>query len=213
MVEVTATSGAGTRVKTATQTITVTVTERGRRPVGDGGHRRHYAHGARRIDGVDASVADPDGLPDPFAPTWKWYRTLDGGSETEITGETSATYTVLAADLGATLTAKARWTDNGGYANTLSSAPTSAVAAASAMPTLSIGNDSATEGSLISIPLTLSATASENVTVTCTASLASGDTEETDDLALGSARDGIVLAGQTCRNLHDSNQQRHHRRG
>ena len=129
-----------------------------------------------------ADAADPDGLPDPFAPTWKWYRTPDGGSETEISGETSATYTVVAADLGATLTAKASWTDTGGFANTLASAATSAVAAASALPALSVGNASATEGSLISFPLTLSAAAGEAVTVTCTASFESGDTAVAADL-------------------------------
>ena len=198
VVDVTATSGTGTRVKTATQTITVTVTNVDEDQSGTVTIDDTTPMVDDELTASTASVADPDGLPDPFAPTWKWYRTPDGGSETEITGETSATYTVVATDLGATLTAKARWTDNGGFANTLSSAPTSAVAAASALPTLSIGNASATEGSLISFPLTLSATASESVTVTCTASLASGDTGETDDLALGSARDGIVLAGQTA---------------
>ena len=134
VVEVTATSGTGTRVKTATQTITVTVTN-----VDEG------QSGTVTIDDTTptvgdeltasvANVADPDGLPDPFAPGWKWYRTPDGGSETEITGETSATYTVVEADLDATLTVKASWTDNGGFANTLSSAPTGAVAGASDDP-------------------------------------------------------------------------------
>ena len=47
----------------------------------------------------------------------------------EISGATSTAYTVVEADLGATLTAKASWTDKGGFANTLASAPTSAVAA------------------------------------------------------------------------------------
>ena len=76
-----------------------------------------------------ASVADPDGLPDSFAPTWQWYRTPAGGSETEISAATSATYTVVEDDLGAALTAKASWTDGGAFANTLASAPTSAVTA------------------------------------------------------------------------------------
>ena len=200
VVDVTATSGAGTRVKTATQTITVTVTN-----VDEG------QSGTVTIDDtapmVDdeltastASVADPDGLPDPFAPTWKWYRTPDGGSETEITGETSVTYTVVAADLGATLTAKASWTDNGGFANTLSSAPTGAVAAASALPTLSVGNASATEGADVSFPLTLSAAASEAVTVTCTASFETGDTAVAADLSTttGTASIGIGATSGPC---------------
>ena len=71
-----------------------------------------------------ADVDDPAGLPDPFAPTWKWYSTPSGGSETEIAGESSATYTVVEADLGAALTAKASWTDGGRFANMLARAPT-----------------------------------------------------------------------------------------
>ena len=74
-----------------------------------------------------AGVADPDGLPDPFAPTWRWYRTPAGGAEAVISGATSAAYTVVEADLDAALTAKASWTDAGGFTNTLASAPTAAV--------------------------------------------------------------------------------------
>ena len=81
-----------------------------------------------------AGVADPDGLPDPFAPTWQWYRTPAGGSETEIAGESSATYTVVEADLDAALTAKASWTDAGAFANTLASTPTAAVTPATCTP-------------------------------------------------------------------------------
>ena len=73
-----------------------------------------------------AAVADQDGLPDPFTPAWQWYRTPMGGSETEIDGATAATYTVVRADYGATLTAKATWTDKGGFTNTLASAATEA---------------------------------------------------------------------------------------
>ena len=88
-----------------------------------------------------ADVDDPDGLPDPFAPTWKWYRTPSGGAEAEISGATSATYTVVEADLDAALTAKARWTDAGGFANTLASAPTAAVTRAEALPAVTIVAD------------------------------------------------------------------------
>ena len=183
VVEVTATSGAGTRVMTADQTITVTVTnaDEGQSGTVTIGDTMPMVGDALTVSIADA--ADPDGLPDPFAPTWKWYRTPDGGSETEIAGETSAAYTVVAADLGATLTAKASWTDKGGFTNTLASAPTSAVAAASALPTLSVGNASATEGSLIRFPLTLSAAPGEIVSVQCIASFETGDTAAAADLA------------------------------
>ena len=90
-----------------------------------------------------ADVEDPDGLPDPFAPTWRWYRTPSGGAEAVISGESSAAYTVVEADLDAALTAKASWTDVGGFSNTLASASTSAVTATDSgtLPTVTIAAD------------------------------------------------------------------------
>ena len=193
VVGVTATSGTGTRVMTADQTITVTVTNADEGQSGTVTIDDTTPIVGDELTASTANAADPDGLPDPFAPTWKWYRTPDGGSETEIAGETSATYTVVAADLGATLAAKATWTDTGGFANTLASAATSAVAAASALPTLSVGNASATEGSLIRFPLTLSATPGEIVSVTCTASFESGDTAAAADLSTTSSTATIQI--------------------
>ena len=121
-----------------------------------------------------ADVADPDGLPDPFEPTWQWYRTPAGGSEAVISGESSATYTVVEADLDAALTAKASWTDLGGFANTLASAATSAVTAP--LPELSVADGSATEGEDVTFTVTLSAAAAENVTVNWATSVETGDT-------------------------------------
>ena len=146
-VTVQATSGTGTREMTATQTIAVTVTN-----VDEGQSGTVTVDDTSPVVGdaltaSAANVADPDGLPDPFAPAWQWYRTPAAGSETEISGATSTAYTVVEADLGATLTAKASWTDKGGFANTLASAPTSAVAAGDgARPELSVADAQATEG-------------------------------------------------------------------
>ena len=196
-VEVTATSGTGEREKTATQTIVVTVTNVDEGQSGTVTIDDTAPMVGDELTASTANAADPDGLPDPFAPGWKWYRTPDGGSETEITGETSATYTVVAADLGATLTAKASWTDNGGFANTLSSAPTGAVAAASTLPTLSVANGSATEGAVIAFPVTLTAAASAAVTVTCTASIESSDTAVAADL-LTTTSTATINVGSTA---------------
>ena len=115
-----------------------------------------------------ADVADPDGLPDPFAPTWKWYRTPLGGAEAVISGATSATYTVVEADRDAALTAKASWTDAGGFANTLASAPTAAV---TALPTVTVaaatGGETVTEGTDAAFTLSRTgATTAATVTVT-----------------------------------------------
>ena len=70
------------------------------------------------------NVVDPDGLPDPFEPTWQWYYSVSNFGEFVIPGATSATFTVGEFDIGLAYIAKASWTDAGGFANTLASAPT-----------------------------------------------------------------------------------------
>ena len=62
--------------------------------------------------GVDTSaIADPDDLPGTFS--YQWIR-VDGGTETEITGETSATYTLVDADRGKKVKVRVSFTDNAG---------------------------------------------------------------------------------------------------
>ena len=55
--------------------------------------------------------------------------------------------------------------------------------AAVALPTLSIADAAASEGSFVTFPVTLSAAAAENVTATCTASIETGDTAAAADLS------------------------------
>ena len=50
-----------------------------------------------------------------FAYTYQWVR-VDGGTETDISGETASTYTLTMADLGKTIKVTASFTDNVGYA-------------------------------------------------------------------------------------------------
>ena len=64
------------------------------------------------------------------------------------------------------------------------------------LPTLSIADASATEGSSISFGVTLSAAASENVTVTCTASFETGDTASAADIST-TTRTATIIAGFT----------------
>ena len=197
-VTVQATSGTGTREKTATQTIAVTVInvdegQSGTVTVGDTSPMVGDA-----LTASAANEADPDGLPDPFAPAWQWYRTPAAGSETEISGATSAAYTVVEADLGATLTAKASWTDKGGFANTLASAPTSAVAAGDgARPKLSIAGAEGAEDEGVEFTVTLSETGAADVTATWTASFGSDDTADAADLTATTTDMVTVAAGAT----------------
>ena len=78
---------------------------------------------------ADASgIDDPDGLASASF-TWQWIRT-SGGADTRIVGATSASYTVVAGDVGATLKVEAGFTDDGGTAETVESAQTATVEAA-----------------------------------------------------------------------------------
>ena len=174
LVEVQATSGTGDRVQMAAQTITVTVTNADEGQSGTVSIDATAPMVGDELTASTAGVADPDGLPDPFEPTWQWYRTPAGGAEAVISGAASATYTVVEADLGAALTAKASWTDLGGFANTLASAATSAVTAP--LPELSVEDAEATEGEDVTFTVTLSAAAAENVTVNWATSAETGDT-------------------------------------
>ena len=63
------------------------------------------------------TIADPNGLPAETAFTWQWVR-VDGMTETDISGATAQTYTLVAADVGKTIQVKASFTDTGTTPNT-----------------------------------------------------------------------------------------------
>ena len=67
-----------------------------------------------------SGIADADGL-GTFA--YQWIR----GAATDIAGATGSTYGPVAADVGETLKVRVSWTDGGGTAESLISAPTAAV--------------------------------------------------------------------------------------
>ena len=95
---------------------------------------------------ADASgIDDADGLTGAVF-TWRWLRVASGGTETQV--GTGATYVVVAGDVGSTLKVEASFTDDGGTAETLESAVTSVVAAAPALPEVTVASDGdVTEGS------------------------------------------------------------------
>ena len=94
---------------------------------------------------ADASnLGDPDGLT-MRSFTWQWVRTL-GGTETEISGATAASYTVVAADVGATLKVRVGFTDDDGTGETVESAQTSAVESPSPVLTVAAETGTVTEG-------------------------------------------------------------------
>ena len=76
-------------------------------------------------------IADADGLTSPGY-TYQWIRV--NGTEADIAGENSSTYTLVAADLGTTLKVRVSFTDDASNAETRTSAATAAVAAAANTP-------------------------------------------------------------------------------
>ena len=63
------------------------------------------------------TIADPDGLPSTFPDdySFQWVR-VDGGTETDITGATSNTYTPVTTDAGNTIKVTVSFTDGAGHA-------------------------------------------------------------------------------------------------
>ena len=84
------------------------------------------------LTAVTTGIMDADGLTS-VSYTYQWIR-VDGGAETNISGATSITYTLVGADLGKTIKVKASFTDDASNPETLTSTATAAVAAAANTP-------------------------------------------------------------------------------
>ena len=78
------------------------------------------------------AIMDADGLTTPSY-TYQWIR-VDGGAETNISGATASTHTLVAADQGTTIKVRVSFTDDASNAETLTSTATAAVAAAPNTP-------------------------------------------------------------------------------
>ena len=76
-------------------------------------------------------IADADGLTSPTY-TYQWIRV--DGTEADIAGENSSTYTLVDADLGTTLKVKVTFDDDASHTETLTSAATATVGAAATGP-------------------------------------------------------------------------------
>ena len=95
--------------------------------------------GTARVDetltAVTTGIMDADGLTTPTY-TYQWIR-VDSGTDTDISGATSSTYTLVAADEGKTIKVKVSFTDDASNPETRTSAATATVAAAATTPTIS----------------------------------------------------------------------------
>ena len=108
-------------------------------------------------------VADADGLTGAtFAYQWL---SGDGSTDTAIEGATEATYTVAAGDVGRTLTVRVTFTDDGGTEQTLTSAPSAAVAPALPVVSIAAVSSPVTEGARAAFTLSRTGDASAALTV------------------------------------------------
>ena len=78
------------------------------------------------------AIMDDDGLTSPTY-TYEWIR-VDGGVDTNISGATASTYTLVAADQGTTIKVRVSFTDDASNAETLTSTATAVVSAAPNTP-------------------------------------------------------------------------------
>ena len=110
----------GTDNSATPNTVTVNVTA-----VNDAATGQPRIAGTARVGRVltamVGTIADPDGLPDPFfasgTTTVQWIR-VDGGNETDIPSATDFTYTLVDADEGKTIKVKVvSFNDEPGFAN------------------------------------------------------------------------------------------------
>ncbi|MFC3632084.1 peroxidase family protein [Paracoccus angustae] len=83
----------------------------------------------RAITASTAGIVDPNGLPAAAgAYAWQWQVSTNGGTTwTNIAGATAASFTPVQAQVGQLLRVQATFTDNGGFVETVVSAPTGIV--------------------------------------------------------------------------------------
>ena len=80
-----------------------------------------------------SGIGDDDGLPAESEFDYQWIRN-DGSTDANIAGATDSTYVLLAADVGKFIKVRVTFTDKNDYPETLTSAATTAVAAAAPAP-------------------------------------------------------------------------------
>ena len=86
---------------------------------------RGKAQVAETLTAFISDIEDADGLTGATF-SYQWVSS-DGTTDTDIPGATSATYTLVVDDIGKTITVRVNYTDDRGFDETLTSAPTDAV--------------------------------------------------------------------------------------
>ena len=107
-----------------TSEATTTVTTAGSTPATGAPTITGTAQVGQTLTAGTTAIRDADGLTTPGY-TYQWIR-VDDNTETNISGATASTYTLVAADQGKTIKVTVSFTDDAGYAETLTSAATAA---------------------------------------------------------------------------------------
>ena len=121
-----------TNAETRTSVATGTVTAAANTPATGVPTITGTAQVGETLTAVTTGILDADGLTSPTY-TYQWIR-VDSGTDADIAGATSSTYTLVAADLGTTLKVKVTFDDDNSNAETRTSAATGPVAAAANTP-------------------------------------------------------------------------------
>ena len=137
-------------------------------------------------------TADPSGISDadgPANPTfsYQWVRVSAANAETDISGATSATYTVQAADVGSTLKVKASFTDDKNKVETVESAPTAVVTVTQVTVNFGAAAYTAAEdGAAATVQVTLDKAPNRILNITITAT--PGNDADTGDYSVSPTR-------------------------
>ena len=107
-----------------TSAATATVTTAGSTPATGAPTITGTAQVGQTLTAGITAIRDADGLTTPGY-TYQWIR-VDGGTETNISGATASTYTLVAADQGKTIKVRVSFTDDASNAETLTSTATAA---------------------------------------------------------------------------------------
>ena len=124
------------------------------------------------------AIVDADGLTS-VSYTYQWIRVATDNTETNISGATASTHTLVAADLGTTVKVRVSFTDDATNPETLTSATTAVVTDTTGQTTVTFGASSytATEGgAAATVTVALSAAPSASVTIPLTTAHLNGAT-------------------------------------
>ena len=148
------------------------------------------------LTAATSGIADADGLTNAVF-TWQWIAN-DGTADTDISGATSASYTLTSAEAGKTIKVHVTFTDDGGIEETLVSNATVAVAAALPVVSVEAASSTTTEGRVAKFTLKRTGAVASALEVSVSATQAgavlSGTPASTVTFAAGNAEARLRLA-------------------